>query len=137
MTAATKDRLTDERDGRRVHDPLAAATTIYAGTMYMLDASGDAVPAVAQAGTTTLEVRAVALKRAATADGDAGVEGGIGVYRFANSADADEITRTEIGDPCYAIDDNTVTKTSDSSKRPRAGTIFDVDERGVWVRVGV
>lgn len=136
MTAATKDRATDERDGRRVHDLLAASTTIYAGTMYMLDASGNAVPAVAQSGATTLTVRAVALKRASTAAGDEGVAGGIGVYQFENSASSDEITREEIGATCYAVDDNTVAKTSDSSKRPAAGVIFDVDDAGVWVRIG-
>lgn len=136
MTAATKDRATDERDGRRVHDPLASATTIYAGTIYMLDAGGDAVPAVAQSGTTTLVARGVALKRASTAAGDTSVEGGLGVYQFENSASSDEITRTEIGATCYVVDDCTVAKTSDSSKRPKAGTVLDVDASGVWVRIG-
>lgn len=60
MTALTKDRLTSEREGRLVSDPLATGATIYAGSMYVLDAAGDATPATAAA---TTPVRAVARKR--------------------------------------------------------------------------
>lgn len=135
MTALTKDRATDERDGRRVSDPLAAGATLYAGGMYLLDA-GNAKPAAAQAGATTLVVRAVAQARASAADGDTVVAGALGVFRFDNGAGADEITRADIGAACYALDDATVTKTHDSNKRPKAGTVFDVGTAGVWVRIG-
>ena len=72
MTALTKDRLTSEREGRLVSDPLATGATIYAGSMYVLDAAGDATPATAAA---TTPVRAVARKRAAHADGDTATDG--------------------------------------------------------------
>lgn len=137
MTALTKDRATGRRDGRQVSDTLASATTIYAGGMYMLNATGAAIPAAAQSGATTWVVRAVAARRASSAAGDAVVEGETGVYCFDNSASADEITRAEIGAACYAVDDQTVAKGSDSSKRPKAGIVFDVDVSGVWVRIGV
>lgn len=135
MTALTQDRPTPERDGRSVHDALATSAVIFAGAMYMLD-SGEAVPAAAQSGATALVVRAVALKRADEGQGDTHVRGRQGVWQFENSTSTDEISAADIGAPCYAADDCTVAKTSDSDKRPLAGTVFDVDERGVWVRIG-
>ncbi|WP_197904962.1 hypothetical protein [Acidovorax sp. 210-6] len=68
MTALTKDRPTAQRAGDLVADPLAAAVTIYAGAMYVLDGSGNATPATAAA---TTPVRAVARKRAVQAQGRA------------------------------------------------------------------
>ena len=129
MTALTKDRLTSEREGRLVSDPLATGATIYAGSMYVLDAAGDATPATAAA---TTPVRAVARKRAAHADGDTAADGSLGCFCFDNSAGAAEIKRTDIGAACYAADDQTVKKTGTC----RAGTAVDLDTRGVWVRVG-
>ena len=129
MTALTKDRLTSEREGRLVSDPLATGATIYAGSMYVLDAAGDATPATAAA---TTPVRAVARKRAAHADGDTAADGSLGCFCFDNSAGAAEIKRTDIGAACYAADDQTVKKTGTC----RAGTVVDLDTRGVWVRVG-
>ena len=129
MTALTKDRLTSEREGRLVSDPLATGATIYAGSMYVLDAAGDATPATAAA---TERVRAVARKRAIQADGDTAVNGTLGCFCFDNSAGAAEIKRTDIGAVCYAADDQTVAKTGTC----QAGTVVDVDTRGVWVRVG-
>lgn len=129
MTALTKDRLTSEREGRLVSDPLATGATIYAGSMYVLDAAGDATPATAAA---TTPVRAVARKRAAHADGDTAADGSLGCFCFDNSAGAAEIKRTDIGAACYAADDQTVKKTGTC----RAGTVVDIDTRGVWVRVG-
>lgn len=136
MTALTKDRATDAREGHRVNDPLASGAAIFAGGMYMLNATGEALAAAAQGGATTWVVRAVATERASTAAGDTQVEGEIGVFRFGNSASSDEITRADIGAACYAADDQTVAKGSDTGKRPKAGTVFDVDDGGVWVRIG-
>ena len=129
MTALTKDRLTSEREGRLVSDPLATGATIYAGSMYVLDAAGDATPATAAA---TTPVRAVARTRAAHADGDTAADGSLGCFCFDNSAGAAEIKRTDIGAVCYAADDQTVAKTGTC----QAGTVVDVETRGVWVRVG-
>ena len=129
MTALTKDRLTSEREGRQVTDPLAAGATVYAGSMYVLDASGNATPATAAA---TQAVRAVARTRASTAQEGSHVDGTLGCFCFDNSAGAAEIKRTDIGAVCYAADDQTVKKTGTC----KAGTVIDVDTRGVWVRVG-
>ena len=136
MTALTKDRPTPEREGRLVADPLAAAAVIYAGAMYMLDATCNALPAAPQAAATTLVVRAVARRRAVQAQGDALTDGATGVFCFDNATAGDALTRADIGAVCYALDDATVAKGHDTNKRPKAGVVVDVDAHGVWVRVG-
>ena len=136
MTALTKDRPTPEREGRLVADPLAAAAVIYAGAMYMLDATGNALPAAPQAAAITLVVRAVARRRAVQAQGDALTDGATGVFCFDNATAGDALTRADIGAVCYALDDATVAKGHDTNKRPKAGVVVDVDAHGVWVRVG-
>ena len=128
MTALTQDRPTPERDGRRVSDPLAAAAVIYAGALYVLDSAGAAAAATAAA---TTPVRAVATARASAAAGDSRVEGALGVFRFDN--DGDSITRADIGSDAFVVDDQTVAKTGTA----KAGVVVDVDEAGVWVRIGV
>lgn len=128
MAALTQDRPTPEREGRMVSDPLADGVTLYAGGMYVLDGDGNATPATAAA---TTPVRAVALARASQPHGDQRVDGALGVFRFDN--DGDSITRADIGSDAFVADDQTVAKTGGTAK---AGVVVDVDEAGVWVRIG-
>lgn len=129
MSALDKDRATPQRAGDLVADPLAVGVTIFTGAMYILDDDGNATPATAAAETP---VRAVARKRAVQAEGDTHTDGALGVYQFANSAGAAEITRADIGANAFAADDQTVAKTGTC----KAGVVFDVDDDGVWVRIG-
>ena len=129
MTALTQDRTTPERDGRLVADPLAAGAVIFAGAMYVLDATALATPATAAA---TTPVRAVARVRAVQTAGDALTDAALGVFCFDNAPGAAALARTDIGASCYALDDCTVKKTGTC----KAGTVLDVTDRGVWVRVG-
>jgi hypothetical protein len=69
-------------------------------------------------------------------DGDVKVNVQTGVFNFANSAGIDAITAANIGQPCFAVDDQTVAKTSAGGIRAAAGVIEDVDSEGVWVAVG-
>lgn len=131
--ALTKDRDTKEK-GNTVYDaPVAAAKKIYAGALVALDASGNAVP-----GATAATLKGFG-RAEEQADNSAGAAGDIkvrvkrGVFLFANSADADLITRADIGNNCYIVDDQTVAKTSDTNARSVAGRIDDVDASGVWV----
>ena len=129
MTALNKDRATPQRAGDLVADPLGAGVTIFAGSMYVLDDKGLALTATAAA---TASVRAVARKRAVYADGDEFTDGAIGTFRFDNSAGGAAITRAHIGSNAYAVDDQTVANAGTCV----AGEILDVDESGVWVRIG-
>lgn len=131
MTALTADRNTPRREGILVTDPVAASTVIFAGAMYSLDASGNAVKATG-AGKPA---RAVAESGADNGTGAAGaqfVDGRRGVYRFDNSTTA-PLARSAILGLAYIEDDQTVCATVASGI---AGTVIDVDEDGVWVDVG-
>lgn len=63
-----------------------------------------------------------------------------GVFRFANSADTDEITLADVGADAWIVDDQTVAKTGavveSNPTRSKAGRIVDVDTHGVWVSIG-
>ena len=136
MAALTADRQTARRDGGRYSYPVAASVTCYAGGLATLDASGNATP-----GAVATTLTAVGMFRETKTNGTTAaavnVEVEPGIYRFGNSASADAITKAEIGDDCYIVDDQTVAKTNGSNARSVAGKIMDVDSVGVWVRVGI
>lgn len=135
MTALAKDRNTPRRDGIQFHDPVAASTTIYAGSLVCLNASGYAVPGST---ATTLKARGVAQEQVDNSAGAAGaqeIETRRGVFPFANSSSTDQITRADIGSTAYIVDDQTVAKTNGTSTRSVAGIVRDVDDAGVWVEI--
>lgn len=133
MAALTEDRNTHRRDGDYIYMGVAAAKTIYAGSLVARDASGYATPGAV---ATTLLGQGRAEEQI---DNSAGIDGALsvqvrkGVFKFGNSAAADAITIAEIGDYCYIVDDQTVAKTDGSGTRSTAGRIYQVDSDGVWV----
>lgn len=135
MAALTKDRNTVRRDGVQFNDPVAASTRIYAGALVCLNAAGFAVPGSTSA---TLKARGVAQEQVDNSSGAAGdkrVETRRGVFPFANSASTDEITRADIDNSAYIVDDQTVAKTHATNTRSVAGVIRDVDSDGVWIEI--
>lgn len=136
MTALTEGRTTPKRDGKTYSRPVAGTKTIFAGALVCLNATGFATPGAV---ATTLVADGLALTtvdNAAGADGAVSVEVEKGTFRFANSAAGDAITKAEIGDDCYIVDDQTVAKTTGGATRSVAGKIVDVDALGVWVKIG-
>lgn len=136
MAALTIDRNTPERSGDKFSFPVAASTKIYAGSICALNASGYAVP-----GSIATTLIAVGRAEEQT-DNSAGAAGALsvpvkrGVFRFGNSTSADLIGRANIGSNCYIVDDQTVALTNGTNTRSVAGVIVDVDDVGVWVRIG-
>lgn len=131
MAALTTDRNTPQRAGAIVNDPVAAAAVIYAGALYALDASGNAVRATAGGNAA----RAVATERAdnsAGAAGAIGVRGERGTFRFGNGTAAAALGRADIGATAFVIDDQTVGKTGTAA----AGKVVDIEDGDVWVAVG-
>lgn len=134
MSALTADRLIPERTGDRRNIPVAAGAKLYAGAMAAINTVGLAVPM-----STALNLKGLG-RVLKPADNTAGAAGDIladirpGIYRYDNSAAADAITQADIGADCYGVDDQTVAKTSGSNTRSVAGTVFDVDDLGVWVK---
>lgn len=135
MAALTQDRATARlTQGDVFSRDVAADAVIFAGAIVCLSATGWAVPGST---ATTLVADGVAqepVDNTGGANGDLKVRTFKGTFRFANSAAADAITRAEIGDDCYIVDDQTVAKTSGTNTRSIAGKIMDVDAQGVWVR---
>lgn len=134
MVALTKDRDTRSRIGFRREPPVKAGAKIYAGAMVAVDATNFAVPAATALGLKVLGRAVRPVDNTAGANGAERVLTEAGIYCYANSAAADAITLSDIGSICYAVDDQTVAKTSGSNTRSPAGTIFDVDDLGVWVK---
>ena len=57
-----------------------------------------------------------------------------GIFRFLNSAAADQIAADDIGKECFIVDDQTVALTDGTATRSKAGIVYDVDTNGdVWV----
>ncbi|MBN9232763.1 MULTISPECIES: hypothetical protein [Phyllobacteriaceae] len=134
MPALGSDRDTKQRSGEIRELPVKGATVLYAGAMAAVNAAGLVVPmatALGLRGLGRVERRA---DNSAGADGALRARVGAGVYRFANSAAADQITAADIGNDCYGVDDQTVAKTNGANTRSVAGKIYDVDAQGVWVK---
>ncbi len=135
MTAATKDRDTQEVPGRFRAFPIAAAVKCHAGTIACVDASGNMTKG---ATATTLKAVGVFQQPYDNTGGAAAAfmaEAAIGIFGpFANSASGDLIANSDVGADCFIVDDQTVAKTNGSSTRSVAGKVHMVDAAGVWVR---
>jgi hypothetical protein len=135
MAAATKDRDTQEVTGRFRSFPFAANAKVWAGTIAVLDASGNL-----NKGSTAATLKCVGVFDQPY-DNTGGAAGAIsgdvkrGIFGpFANSAAGDAIADVDIGSTCYIVDDQTVAKTSNSAARSAAGVVHKVETAGVWVR---
>jgi hypothetical protein len=135
MVALVRDRNTPSRVGQQFSYPLAAAK-VYAGSIGVINSGGYLTK-----GSTATGLKCVG-RISAQVDNSAGNAGDVkgnvenGIFLWGNSAAADAITLSQVGDVCYIVDDQTVAKTSGGGTRSPAGIIEDVDSGGVWVRMG-
>lgn len=118
--------------GEIVQYPVAAATTIYAGTIICLDASGNAKPAANTAGLRVIGRAEDDVDNSAGAAGDLKVNIRREIFRWNNSA-TNVLAAADKGKLCYVEDDNTVGSTG--TNKVIAGRVHDVDTDGVWVDV--
>lgn len=131
----SSERSTVRRQGAAVRRaPVAASTTIYKGGLTCLNAAGNAVPGSVSA-TLRAQGRALETVINAGAAGDKTVDIEADVFCWANDG-TDPVTRAHIGTTCYVVDDQTVSSSHASNARSAAGTVFDLDANGVWVRTG-
>lgn len=147
MTALAQDRITnqygtpDSVEPLLLSFPVAAATTIYGGSLVATNAAGYAVPASA---SNALKIWGRCEKQVVNttaagygSNGDLQVSVKPGAFYFGNSASTDAITLANVGSLCYVVDDQTVALTSNGGLRPAAGVIYNVDASGnVGVLVG-
>lgn len=136
MTALTEDADVPKREGALFVFPVATAKKIYAGAFIVLNSSGYAEPGTAATGKIAVGRAASQVDNTNGSDGDLTVDVERGIFRYKNSTSTDLIARTEIGEACYIVDDQTVAKTSASGTRSIGGKVVDVDSDGVWVEVG-
>lgn len=130
MTALTVDRNTPYQDGELISVPVAASTTIYAGSLVAANASGYAVP-----GSTATTL--TALGRAEERIVNSGTAGAVSVrirrgksFQFANDG-SDAVVQADLGKSCYITDDQTVSHTS--TGKSVAGKVTGLDSASVWV----
>ena len=134
MAALSADRATPERKGELLELPAAAAKKFFAGALVAVDADGNATP-----GATATTLRGLG-RVEAYADNSGGGAGATtvkikrGCFRWGNSTAGDAITRADIGNNAFIVDDQTVAKTNGTNTRSVAGRIADVDAQGVWIQ---
>jgi hypothetical protein len=123
------------------------------GGMIGIDSSGYATPMVAAAGMICLGIcdpKNVSGQTSLGPPGVAGIDdntnganGAIkthvvpGIRKMNNGTSTDTVLVTDIGQDCFALDDNTVARTDKGNTLSRAGKIVDVDTDGVWVCLGM
>lgn len=131
--ALAKDRNTPMKDGELISVPVATNTTIYAGALVAVNATGYLVPG-SVATTLTYLGRAQEYVKNTGADGAVNVLVRRGkAFKWKNSG-TDAVTQAELGKTCYIVDDETVAKTSGTNTRSAAGIVVGVDSDGVWVQ---
>lgn len=132
MVALTADRNTVRAQGDVIEAPMKGATTIYAGALVCLTATGFAAPG--STATTLLAVgRAEERVVNAGADGAENIRIRRGIFRFNNSTAGDAVSWADYGKQVFVVDDQTVAKTNGTNTRSVAGTCRGVDAQGVWV----
>jgi len=135
LSAARRNSLQRER-GFIEAKPMAATLTVHQGGMAMRNASGYYTKATAALALVGVG-RFLEGKTNAGSAGDDTVRIEEGIFNWANSSSDDEITIADIGKVCFAVDDQTVAKTSGSGTRSPAGIVMGVDTHlGVWVMMG-
>lgn len=131
MAAATTAINTPTRAGDFTAIPVAAATSIYQGTLVARDAAGNLVSAADAVGLKVIG------RAEETVDNSAGVAGDLtcrvqrGTFRFQNDV-TNAVDKSHIGTVCYVLDNQTV-DTDGGTNNIKAGLVVDVDDDGVWV----
>jgi hypothetical protein len=138
MTAATQDILTPKLGAEDqvlpdlIQSGVAAATTIYGGTMVMINSSGYAVPAApGTAGALGAVVGRAQRQAANTTANGYGTAGSLqvlidrGAFWYNLNADS-TVTIANFGASVYASDDNTVSLYDAGGTRPYAGYLICV-----------
>lgn len=124
-----------ERDGRKRAYPMKAAITLPPNTAAVLDANGR-LTTVADGGATATSAGVTTLGADNSAGANDAIRGEVvaGAHKLVNSGD---ITIAHVGDTAYFVDADTVSISHATNTRAAAGAIIQVDDDGVWVKLGV
>jgi len=138
MAALSADRNTLYADPRIEAYPVATDTTIYKGSLVMINSSGYAIPG---ADTASCVFVGVAQEQVVVASGaDNGSKyvkvARLGCYRFAYGGTA---AITDVGTMAYLVDDQTVNVAGSTSNDIPCGKITQVNTTAneVWLDIGL
>ena len=98
------------------------------------DANGNAVPGAISSTLAALGRVEQQVDNSAGGAGDQTVRIATGVFQYDNSAASGAVTLAQVGKDCYIVDDHSVTAANAANNKSVAGTVFDVDASGVWVK---
>src|SRR5690349_10426958 len=131
MVSTAARNTTSEATEKTVKLTMPQNTTLYHGTMVMRDSNGMAVPAGAAAGN-----KGVAGLVDGTHTTGANETKDVIAVEGVHLLNADNITKANEGDVCYAVDNDTVS-TSAGTNRARAGRIVRFEtQTSCYVRLG-
>ena len=137
MAALTTARATKEREVREIGYPIDAGVKVIGGGMVAFSAAGNARPA---ANGTTSRCMGVATETVDNTTGAAGAAT-VKVRRSCFAFATTDVTVADVGKDCWAVDDQTVTKTQPGANPAKAGMIVAVEVIGsvtqVWVDMSV
>lgn len=133
MGALTQERDTARQETELLAFGVAADTTIYAGSLVCLDATGMAVPGE-EDDTLTCAGRAEDTVVNGGLAGDETVVVRRGAFKWENDAVA-PVTAAHLLKACYVVDDQTVSSSHETNTRCAAGVVVAVDADGVWVEI--
>lgn len=136
MASLSKDRDTPKRSGDTLVLGVAEGKKIFAGALVARNAGGYATPGATSTALLGVGRAEEYVDNSGGLDGDKAINISKGVFLFRNAPEDDEITRADIGNDCYIVDDQTVAKTDGEGTRSIAGRIFDIELAGVWVKFG-
>lgn len=112
--------------------PVAASTTIYEGSLVVVNATGYAIPAKKAADLIAVGRAEEFINNSSGGNGDLTVLVKRGVFKWNNdSTKANEITDAHLMKDCYIIDDCTVTSLATGSSR--AGKVVGIYDDGIAV----
>jgi len=134
MTALSDNRATDSRnEGNKIGYPVAASTTIYAGSIVMIDEAGYARPAASRAGLCGAVGVAVAkVDNSSGSAGDLDVQVQSGEFKFAGTT----LSQADVGKVVYAEDDQTIDNTRGVNEAT-AGILTEYVSASVgWIGIG-
>jgi len=136
--ASTRQSETDPNIG---YYPMYAGIA-YQGGLAVINSSGYVRPGYVATGLITVgifdfsgDVLEGTLDNSGGSAGDINARVRKGTFRFANYA-SDRVLSTDVGKPCFILDDNTVAKTDGTATRSVAGTVKRADTNWVWVEIG-
>lgn len=115
--------------------PVAANAVIHVGALVVLN-GGFLQPGSVATGRIAAGRAQQAADNIGGANGALQVEVRRGVFRWENSAAADQIVQADVGNSAFIVNDQTVAKTNGANTRSPAGRIMAVDADGVWVETG-